>query len=316
MAGEWMFMHPMLRPVALLWGRLELPRYRNVLNRVAGWDPYPPATRRRVRGKVHGYMMDLVLDDWPERWCYFLGRYYEPHTQRLFQLALRPGDTFIDIGANIGMTALVAARLVGPSGRVLCFEPNPAARERLEHHVALNALQRVIETRPLGLADAPGELDLLVPEHSGQATFARGAEGTRPPPGVRRHRARVSTADAELAALAGAPMLLKIDVEGFELRVLRGMARTLESRRPAVVAETIPALLGRAGDTLPAVFEFMHAHRYRAFSVEYTPALWGWPGRLTLRPVPAAPTPAAPPLADDLLWLPVEPSVWADRLGV
>ena len=37
MAGEWMFMHPMLRPVALLWGRLELPRYRNVLNRVAGW---------------------------------------------------------------------------------------------------------------------------------------------------------------------------------------------------------------------------------------------------------------------------------------
>ncbi len=374
MAGEWMFMHPMLQPLALVWGRWELPGYRKVLNRVASWDPMRPAPRKRVRGKLHGYLMDLDLEDWPERWAYFLGRYYEAHTQRLFEVVLRPGDVFVDVGANIGMTALVAARQVGAggAGRVLCFEPNPVAMARLRGHVAINGLERLVECRGMGLAETAGELVLHVPAHSGQASFAglrseeepprhrdtegapRGEEGkagsgtdagtgsgtrfgeSRYPErdldqdsAMRHVRVPVGVGDEQLAGERDAPMFIKIDVEGFELKVLRGLQRTLEARRPAVLTEAIPALLARAGDSLVALARFMGDRGYTAWSVEYSPALVGWPGRLILRRVEVASVVAGVAggggaegtgaMSDDVLWLPHRDgeglSPYAERLG-
>ncbi|MGD9690176.1 MAG: FkbM family methyltransferase [Phycisphaerales bacterium] len=295
MAGEWMFMNPMLRPLALVWGRLELPKWRGVLNRVAGWNHLHDAPRKRVKGKLHGFWMDLDLADWSDRWVYFLGRYYEGHTQLLFQLALRPGDTFVDIGANIGMTTLCAAALVRPEGRIVSFEPNPRVFERLKGHVAANGLESIVELRNRGVADAPGELELHVPRHTGQASFALVHE--EQPTEV--HRVPVGVGDDELKGVAGGPMFIKIDVEGYECRVLQGLKGTLASRRPAVMTEVLPKHLIRAGSSVEELFALMHGLGYEAYNVEYTDALWGWPGTLALRRLAG---PQAK-LSDDLLWL-------------
>ncbi len=297
MAGEWMFMHPLLKPLALVWGRFELPGYRKVLNRVAGWDPIPNAPHRRVKGKLHGYRMDLDLTDWSDRWAYFLGRYYEAHVQRLFQLAIRPGDTVVDIGANIGMTSLCAAALVGPEGRVIAFEPNPAVFERLKDHVELNALTERVDIRNIGLDSAPGELELGVPRHTGMASFAlkSAPDGEE----LTRHKVLVKVGDDELAGLPEAPTLIKIDVEGFERRVLGGLERTIGRLKPAVVTEAHPQLLERAGSSASELFMIMHGQGYRAHSVDYAAAFAGWPGTLTLRPVRAH----TPGMSEDVLWL-------------
>jgi precorrin-6B methylase 2 len=69
--------------------------------------------------------MELDLAAWSERSAYFLGRFYDLNLQMLMIQILKPGDRFVDIGANIGMLSILAARLVGPSGRVESFEPNP-----------------------------------------------------------------------------------------------------------------------------------------------------------------------------------------------
>ncbi|MGQ0627760.1 MAG: FkbM family methyltransferase [Phycisphaerales bacterium] len=305
MAGSWMFMNPVLQPVALAFGRLELPGWRRVLNRVAGWDHMTNAPQRRVKGKLHGLYMDLDLSDWSDRWAYFLGRYYEAHTQRLFQLALREGDLFVDIGANIGMTTLCAAACVGDGGRVVSFEPNPRVYERLTGHIASNALAARVETRNLGLSDQPGELELFVPTHTGQASFA-GADSAD----AVRHRVPVRVGDAELTALPDRPTFIKIDVEGFEMHVLKGLSKTLESRRPAVVTECVERLFRRAGTSTAEIFAFMARHGYLAHSVEYHEPPIGWPGALSLRRLRG---PGDMP-ADDVLFLHPE-SEHFDRLA-
>jgi len=296
MSGQWMLMNPVLQPIALAFGRFELPGWRRVLNRVAGFDHLEQAPHQRVRGKVHGMWMDLELCDWSDRWAYFLGRYYEAHTQRLFQIAMKPGDLFVDIGANIGMTTLCAAACVGEKGRVVSFEPNPKVFARLKKHIDDNGLSGRVDIRNIGLADAPGELELHVPRHTGQASFAPVAEGD----GMVSTKVPVRVGDAELADLPTAPMFIKIDVEGFEMHVLKGLGKTLETRRPAVVLECVESLFNRAGTSTAEIFAFMAGFGYMPHSVEYHEPPIGWPGALSLRRL-SRPQDVN---ADDVLFLP------------
>src|SRR5690242_13564500 len=102
----------------LPYSRLELPGWGKLLrlcgamNRT-GWEGAPVRT---IRGKKHGYLMPLDLSNWSERLTYFLGRHHEIFTSLFLEAAVRPGETFIDVGGNIGMITLHAAALVGPAG--------------------------------------------------------------------------------------------------------------------------------------------------------------------------------------------------------
>src|SRR5262245_49548095 len=109
--------------------RRELPGWGRVYAAMVGgyrrdWL-WAAAKVRTIRGKRHGYAMRLDLSKWADRSAFFLGRWYDLNTQLLMSALLRPGDTVVDVGANRGMFALAASRLVGETGRVVCFEPNP-----------------------------------------------------------------------------------------------------------------------------------------------------------------------------------------------
>jgi FkbM family methyltransferase len=127
---------------------------------------------------------------------------------------LRPGDTFVDCGANIGLWSLTAAGLVGPTGRVIAVEPNPAVAPRLERHAATAGNVSVVRA--------------AVGERAGTARYDAGAThnlGRLDPSGAQEVDV-VALDDVVEPPVAG----LKIDVEGHELGVLRGGARLLESR--------------------------------------------------------------------------------------
>jgi FkbM family methyltransferase len=139
---------------------------------------------------------------------------------------LRPEDTFVDVGANIGVYTVVAA-LRG--ARVLAFEPNANARGMLSANLALNRVEDRVEVLPFALAD-----------FSGPARFTTDLESSnhlQTTPEANCEVVEVRELDA-LVKPARQVTLVKIDAEGFDEAVLRGARGTLERERPVVIVET------------------------------------------------------------------------------
>jgi FkbM family methyltransferase len=246
----------------------ELPGWGPLYTRFVGGyksDPeWADAGRRNIRGKLHGFAMELDVSQWSQRLTYFLGRYYDLATQLMCEAVLRPGDRVFDVGANIGMITLLGARLVGPSGRVDCVEPNPVCAERLRRVLAANQISNVF-VHQCGLSDSPGVLTLSVPSiNAGEATFgpSQYADGT-----VQRIEVPVHRGDDLIEADARLK-LIKIDVEGFECRVLDGMQRTLRNARPIVITEVVPEHLERAGFKVADLVDRLRAYDYEPYYLD------------------------------------------------
>jgi FkbM family methyltransferase len=208
--------------------------------------------------------MLLDLKHWTSRGVYFTGAYYDLPTQLLLREMLRPGDTFVDIGANEGMISLLASRLVGQTGRVISFEPNPIPRSYLERAIEQNGIVN-IQVEPYGVGDEHVVLPLRVPKiNSGQGSFG---EPDSSAGDAYELECEIKPADQLLRDCA--PSLVKIDVEGFEYRVLQGIRETLERNTPPVIMELIGAHLHRAGTTVEEVSNFMAALGYSAETLNW-----------------------------------------------
>lgn len=248
--------------------RLELPGWGWIAHRVGkiGYehdDLWANSARKTIRGKWHGYQMSLDMTNWSSRLTYVLGRYYELHTQLLLNEILKPGDRVIDIGANIGMVTLHAAHLVGPSGQIECFEPNPQCQQEITNALTSNTINHV-ELNPFGLSDAPAQLELkLNHTHSGIGTFAE----MNPDEVVSSTTAEVKRGDDVFDSHSKAPRVIKIDVEGFEYRALLGMKETLKAWKSMVFMEMNQKHLQRAGTSIQEVSALMKSLGYRASDV-------------------------------------------------
>jgi len=154
--------------------------------------------------------------------------------QEALSSELRPGATFFDIGANVGFVTLIAARLVGPGGRVVAFEPVPRNAAAIRENLALNGIDwaEVVET---AVAAGASTANLIVSDVS---AFSR-LESTSVPTGARETiEVPVISIDEFLAASGSpAPDVVKIDVEGAELEVIEGMRNTLATSRPTILCE-------------------------------------------------------------------------------
>jgi len=188
-----------------------------------------------------GLRFRLDLRTYPD--CCMAFGLYELDTARTIKRLLRPGDTFIDGGANIGYFTSIAAKAVGPSGRVHAFEPQPDNRRRLTEHVSMNGLTNVVTIHDVALSDQPGEVELHTFENPaanhGQSTFFAGTQATR------KVRVRTVRLDDYLPGVA--PRLIKLDIEGAEPLAIAGMRNTLRAHRPAVIVELNATTLARAG---------------------------------------------------------------------
>jgi FkbM family methyltransferase len=145
---------------------------------------------------------------------------------------VRPGETWLDIGAHYGYTAIALCDLVGPNGRVFAFEPVLSTAGNLSLTRGLNRLNQLTVV-PMGLDDSTTIRPLSVPTTRGMANHLNGAT---------RDHDTIYLAGFEAvwdALAAGRPEFhgVKVDVQGMELAVLRGMARYLKLCRPKVVVE-------------------------------------------------------------------------------
>ncbi len=152
---------------------------------------------------------------------------YEWRKQSRFVRAVAPGAVVYDIGANTGFYTLLAARRAGPGGAVHAFEPNPRNLAPLREHVRLNRFKHVT-VHPLALSDRAGELAF---EDTGSFTGRLAQQG-----GLKVNAATLD--QLVFARQLPAPTLVKIDVEGAELAVLRGGQELIRRHRPAIFLAT------------------------------------------------------------------------------
>jgi FkbM family methyltransferase len=152
---------------------------------------------------------------------------------------LAPGGTFLDVGASTGATALPAAHRFGSQLRVIAYEPATAARGLLEATVARNGLSH-LEVRPFAVSDKAGEAEFreYLPDETGQTPWTPEASSlvasVMPDLPSRMVRVGVVTLDEQMAEAGDfpGPVVVKIDVEGFEAFVLRGAAEMIRIVRP------------------------------------------------------------------------------------
>jgi FkbM family methyltransferase len=164
--------------------------------------------------------------------------YWEFWLTRHFAEAIRPGDTVIDIGANLGYYTLLAADLVGSEGRVVAIEPNPEVFRRLSASIAVNGFAPRASARNVALA-GPGETGkraFFVP--AGEPKNGRFVGPQEDPERLAGHGAITEVALGRIDPDAFERIdFIKIDVEGAELAVLHHLRPVLEKFQPRVVCE-------------------------------------------------------------------------------
>jgi FkbM family methyltransferase len=190
---------------------------------------------------------------------------WEPAETALIRSQLKPGDTFIDVGANFGYYTVLASKIVGPTGRVIAFEPDPRSFELLQRNVARNGCTNVVLEQK-ALADKPGTLTLHVSDSNrgAHSLIAAGTENVS-------HTVDVPAVplDDYLKDKDGRVDLVKIDTEGAEGFILAGMQDTLRKNSAAkLVTEYIPSKLQDCGYPPDKFFGLLKPHGFRYAEID------------------------------------------------
>ena len=176
---------------------------------------------------------------------------------------LKPGDVFIDIGANIGLFSLIASNIVGEDGLVYAYEPTPKIFSRLERNILLNKYKNV-KIKNIGLSDKKGTLNLQVSQNGFDAwnTFAT-AENNKFQESI---PVTVSTIDDEFRDIEKDKIkFIKIDVEGWEKFVLLGGKSFFEVYSPVVMVEFTETNTFDAGYFVQEIYDIMDDFGYAWF---------------------------------------------------
>ncbi len=200
----------------------------------------------------------LDLSDYQQWLLYFS----DDHDSSLnFLSYIEPGFTILDIGGNIGQTALIAAQKTGESGKVISFEPYPETIERFEKNLELNKSIKNIKLEKFALGDEQSTITLFqdcVTNSGGNRVLHSSVEN---PAGVKQ--VAVTTLDLYSAGENLSRIdLIKIDVEGFEMNVLKGAEQTLLKFRPLLIVEVDEKNLNSQGAAARDIIAFFHEYHY------------------------------------------------------
>lgn len=193
---------------------------------------------------------------------YFL-QFIKPSLLPVLEGVLSGGACFYDIGANIGVYTLWASRLIGSAGEVHSFEPVPATRDVMCELIAQNEM---VNVRVVAKAAGRSRGRTLIHVVKG----ASGLSSIVMPPCP----SEASGLEVEVVAIddyvesgSKPPDLVKIDVEGYELEVIRGMTTTISAHKPVVVFEALPQKMPSGEGDLASVEDAFRGLGYRIWSL-------------------------------------------------
>jgi FkbM family methyltransferase len=223
------------------------------------------ALRKRTTVEIRKWSLRILL---PPRWkgveklIFVFRENYEAELAFL-ERALSPGNTFVDVGANLGIYALVASRIVGPSGRVIAFEPSQQSFFLLKENVALNSFTNVQIYR-VAVSDRTGKAFLYHGADPGENSL-----GKDPRLGSEGEEVETQSLDNALGQASVERVdLIKMDVEGAEELVVRGANKIVASHKPAIIFEVNQEASARLGLSPRGAWDQLKSLGYKFFSVK------------------------------------------------
>jgi len=252
---------PSVRVREMVWNRLVGPHL--------WWRDFDFTARTSFGMKIVGNTSDPIQ----KFICYF--GVWEPNLTAWIAERLRPGDVFVDVGANIGYFSLLASKLVGEKGRVVAIEASPEVFGLLRRNLELNATRNVRAVN-VAISDREGCVQLYsAPGHdSGRTTAAQSWAEEQHFTASSKVRAFPLPAVLHEEEIRAA-RVIKIDVEGYEWQVVSGMAEMLKACRPDVeiMVEVTPLVLraqGKSCEDLLRIFAPLGFDAYR-INNDYSP---------------------------------------------
>jgi FkbM family methyltransferase len=200
---------------------------------------------------LHGVklLIDPSKDKGVELALYQTGT-YEKGTIQLLGDFLKHGSIFMDIGANIGLMSTIASKIVGEKGRVYAVEANPKTIEVLRHNCAINLCEN-IEILPIALASEKGSAILYENWNVNRGGASLISQGDK-------HGLTVSKERLDELFSPDSPVhLVKIDVEGFELEVLKGGIAWFKTQQPVFIIEVSTQRTNQEGATPESIMSFV-----------------------------------------------------------
>lgn len=223
--------------------------------------PYGPV-RRKINGRVNFEFVCTPFLDKGDFLAMYTGS-YDLILCDFLRRNLAVGDVFLDVGANVGYISAVAASRVGPSGAVHGFEPLPECFERLRVLAQLNPEHNFVFKNV-----ALGDRDGVLPIHYNPVGDSRNATLVPKEKAEATVEVPVVRLDQYIEANIERPervSVIKIDVEGFEFPVLRGLESFFRHYRPPIVCEIKPWELTKLGYNMNEFEEYMGRFSYAAF---------------------------------------------------
>jgi len=260
---------PWLRAVVVVmawplvwWQRRTLRMQRELYERAVAFPAYGEVAVP-LKGVDGAFLVDIRSDIL--RRIVFSGS-YEPDAIATIRRVLPGQGDVIDIGANIGIFSVLMARAVG-NRKVLSIEPTPAVARRLQHNISANgvAANVIVEQCAVGATTGTVTMNTV----AGMEEYSRVGAMVLPDTVGRAAVAvtvPIHTLDELIARHGLKPTLIKMDIEGSEMRALSGATVALEKHRPTIVAEVDDRMLASAGSSAA---EFLGLLRGRGYTVQH-----------------------------------------------
>ncbi|MFD8332048.1 FkbM family methyltransferase [Streptomyces solisilvae] len=272
------------------WSAGKRALVENHLNAALRDRPLHRLARTRFGATFAVDTQDLI-----QRYLYLFG-VWEPHMTRWLQRRLKPGDVFVDVGANIGYYSVLASRLVGGSGKVVAVEASPTFLRLLQRHARRNGCAN-IRTVNAAVSDREELLTFIL-----ASSRNMGANSVVPYDGPAESTFEIAArplpdllTEDEIARAR----VIKVDVEGAEGGVVHGLVPLLDSLRPdaELTVEVTPQRMAELGDSVEELLAALTGHGFHVYRLTNDYAAGSYPD--ALRRAPEVPVRWRGPVAEE-----------------
>lgn len=219
---------------------------------------YPPDSIRRC--KRHGINYTLDINDYQNWLIYF---YSDADSSFGLLEYIKKDSVIFDVGGNIGQTAMMMAQKTGSCGKVFSFEPYPETYQKFQVNLQSNpSLTGIVHIAHIALGAAPAELKMYQDCDTNSGANRMVPQGNAITATI---TVPVTTMDLFVAEKKLKPDFIKIDVEGFEMEVLKGAGKTLSDHKPSLFIELDDKNLKKQGSSAFELCDYLAGFGYKLF---------------------------------------------------